>query len=75
MNVLQRAVCDVISQLVDEDKSRRPITLKEIVEKLPNNKPRNIRTAAESLCIKGYLRRGYSIKNNSCYILIRTNFT
>ena len=70
MNEIQTRILKIID--IWKKNNSMPITLKEITLNLPDVKPRTVRASAESLCTKGYLRRGINIKNNSCYILIRT---
>ena len=66
---VQEQILEIIYNWVEVEKG--PITLKQISLRLPEINPRTVRTSAETLCNKGYLRRGIKIKNNSCYILIR----
>jgi len=72
MNETQKQVYKIVLDWTRSPTSKTPITLKDIISKLPDLNPRNIRTASETLCSKGYFRRGMNIKNNSCYILLRT---
>lgn len=70
MNEVQKRILMIMYEWIKTN--RTPITLKDIVVRIPDVKARTVRASAEALCTKGYFRRGVNIKNNSCYISIRT---
>lgn len=70
---LQKQILDIAFEHAYQDKT--PIMLREFVIKLPEVKSRTVRASAEALVKKGYFRHGIKIKNNICYIIIRTRTT
>jgi len=70
MNKTQDRILDITYAHAKVNKT--PVTLNELIVKLPDVKARTVRASAEALVKKGYFRHGVKIKNRCCYIIIRT---
>lgn len=70
VNSIQEHILDIAYAHAKVNKT--PVTLHELVAKLPDVKPRTVRASVEALVKKGYFRHGIKIKNRCCYIIIRT---